>query len=221
MDAPAVAVRAFREQLRASMGASTRGRGWAHFSFTTVASLAVITAAITATRDVRPLEWLVLPATFLLANTVEYLAHRGPMHRRRRRLAFLYERHTLRHHRFFTRDAMGCDSAADFGLVLFPPALLLFFLGGVALPVAALLFVLASRNAGCLFVACAMGYFLSYEWLHFVYHLPDDNPIGRFPVVRSLRQHHAMHHDLRAMAHCNFNITFPVCDWLFGTRRQG
>ena len=26
-----------------------------------------------------------------------------------------------------------------------------------------------------------------------------------------------MHHDLRRMGRFNFNITFPLCDWLFGT----
>ncbi len=217
---PPPAVVAFRGQNRAERMPGTRASGWAHFAFTSLASLTVIAAAVSRVAEIRPLEALVVPATFLLANLVEYLVHRGPMHRRRRLLAFLYERHTLRHHRFFTQDAMACDSAADFPVVLFPPAMTLFVLGGVALPVALVLFAVTTPNAGWLYVASALSYFLTYEWLHFAYHLPEHSLVAASPLVRVLRRRHALHHDLGRMAHENFNITFPLCDWLFGTLAQ-
>ena len=72
-----------------------------------------------------------------------------------------------------------------------------------------------------LFVATAVGYFLTYEWLHFAYHQPPDGFIGRRWLVRELRAHHTLHHDVARMQKWNFNITFPICDTLFGTTHRG
>jgi hypothetical protein len=102
-------------------------------------------------------------------------------------------------------------------MVLFPPVMLLFFLGGIATPLAAVLFVSVSANAGWLFVVIAMSYFLTYEGLHFAYHLRPDSWVGRLPFMEALRRHHTRHHDLALMGKYNFNITFPLCDWAFRT----
>jgi sterol desaturase/sphingolipid hydroxylase (fatty acid hydroxylase superfamily) len=32
-----------------------------------------------------------------------------------------------------------------------------------------------------------------------------------------MRRLHLTHHDPSVMQHGNFNITWPICDWLFGT----
>jgi fatty acid hydroxylase family protein len=159
-----------------------------------------------------------VPLTFLFANLVEYRGHRGPMHRRRRGLSLLFERHAQQHHRYFTHQAMSYEATRDFKMVLFPPVMLLFFLGALALPVGALLFLAASRNVALLYVATAMGYFLTYEWLHFCHHLPADGALARLPLLRRLRAHHRAHHDPALMNAWNFNITFPLADWLFRTR---
>jgi sterol desaturase/sphingolipid hydroxylase (fatty acid hydroxylase superfamily) len=62
-----------------------------------------------------------------------------------------------------------------------------------------------------------MGYFLTYEWLHFCHHLPEDHPLARVAVLHRLRLHHQAHHDPALMNTQNFNITFPICDRIFGT----
>lgn len=191
--------------------------GWAHFAFTSLGSLSVIVFALSRLSGVRPLEWLMVPGAFLLANAVEYFGHRGPMHHRRKGLGLIFRRHTQQHHHFFTHEAMAYRSSHDFRMVLFPPVLLLFFLGGIAAPIGALFFLLGSPNAGWLFVATGIGYYLTYEWLHFCHHLPAEHLLARLPVMARLRQHHQVHHDLRRMGHFNFNITFPLCDRLFGT----
>ena len=200
---------------------SARYRGWAHFAFTSVTSLAVIALALAQLTDVEGAEWAVPPLTLLLANVVEYLGHRLAMHRRRPGLALVHRRHTLEHHQFFTHDAMSYAGSRDFVMVLFPPVLLLFFLGAIATPIGAAIFLAWSPDAGWLFVATAMGYFLTYEWLHFGYHLPESHPLMRVGAFRALRRHHAAHHDLRLMGRYNFNITFPICDALLGTRWRG
>ena len=58
--------------------------------------------------DVRPLEWLTVPVTFLFTNIFEWAVHRYVMHRpvNIKGLRAVYERHTLNHHQFFTDDEM-------------------------------------------------------------------------------------------------------------------
>jgi sterol desaturase/sphingolipid hydroxylase (fatty acid hydroxylase superfamily) len=115
---------------------------------------------------------------------------------------------------------MSYDGRRDYKMVLFPPVMLFFFLGAIAAPVGGALFLVASGNVAWLYAATAMG-FLTYEWLHFCHHLPEDAWIARRRPLRKLRSHHQTHHDPSAMTACNFNITFPICDTLFGTRREG
>lgn len=194
-----------------------RYAGWAHLAFTSLGALAVIALAVAGLHRITAAEWLVVPGTFLVANLIEYLGHRGPMHHPRRGLGILYQRHTRQHHRFYTHEAMRCESPRDFHIILFPPAMLLFFLGGIAVPLGLLVRWLATTNAGLLFAATAMAYFLTYEWLHFCYHQPPASRLGRLPFMAVLRRHHTVHHDQALMGRYNFNITFPICDRLFGT----
>ena len=69
-----------------------------------------------------------------------------------------------------------------------------------------------------LFVITALAYFLNYEILHLLYHLPQSHPLARLPAVSTLRRLHHTHHDPALMTSRNFNITYPICDWLFRTR---
>ena len=211
-------VTAYRREHRARhIGPRYRGR--LHLATTTVGALTAIAIAAWQAARLAPgwLELLAIPATFVIANLGEYAGHRGPMHHRRRGLTILHERHTRQHHRFFTADAMTVESTRDFQMVLFPPVMLLFFLGALATPIGLALAWLATAAVGWLFAGTAVAYFLTYEWLHLAYHLPPDGWLGRRALVRHLRHHHTMHHDPRLMARANFNITFPIADRLFGT----
>ena len=67
----------------------------------------------------------------------------------------------------------------------------------------------------------AILYFLNYELLHFAYHCDPESFIGRLPLMSRLREHHIVHHDKQLMTHYNFNISYPICDALFGTRYRG
>jgi Fatty acid hydroxylase superfamily len=220
MATPDDSVEAFRAAYRRDE-ISPRYSGWGHFALTTVGSLATSAFAASRVHDVRPIEWLAIPATFLIANLGEYLGHRGPMHHPRRGLGLLYRRHTLQHHRLFTHESMSCPSSRDFKMVLFPPVMLAFFLGGLATPIGLALFLVAGANVAWLFVATEMAYFITYEWLHLAYHAPEGSLVARLPILSILRRHHALHHDLRLMSRYNFNITFPICDHLFGTNHVG
>jgi hypothetical protein len=186
----------------------------------TTISLTLLTAVASAwmLEDVRPLEWLTIPLTFLYANLSEYLGHRGPMHRRTRFLGRIFERHSIEHHSFFTDQAITYDTSQDYKAVLFPPVLLIFFIISFALPAGSVLYFLISPNVCFLFVLTAVLYFLNYELLHFAYHMDPHTWVGRLPFMNQLRRHHTIHHNRRLMTRYNFNITYPICDYLFGTK---
>ena len=194
-------------------------QGRLHLLFTFVGGLAMLALCVAQPREVQPLEWLTVPLALLYANAVEYLGHRYAMHRLLPGLGLVYKRHAGQHHRFFNQQAMSIDDLRDLRAVLFPPLLVLFFFGLFAFPVWLLLSWLASANVAWLFTAAGLGYFLNYEVLHLAYHLPEDHWLARRTLVRRLRWLHRVHHDPRRMAHNNFNITYPLADWLCGTLR--
>lgn len=196
---------------------SPRYSGPLHLATTIGVSTAVAAWSCLMLEDVSRLEWLTVPLTFLYANLSEYLGHRGPMHHKVRFLGKIFERHAIEHHSFFTDEAVAFESTSDYKAVLFPPILLVFFVGCFVVPVGALLHHLAAPNVGFLFIATAVLYFLNYELLHFAYHSDPDSWLGRLSFLNRLRRHHVTHHDRRLMTRFNFNITFPICDSLFGT----
>jgi len=210
----------FRRQYR-TLEVSPHYSGILHFLFTSVSSLAVIGLSIGRVHGVTPLEWLVVPLTFLYANGVEYIGHKGPMHHPMRFLKVLFNRHALQHHRFFTHEAMAYETPQDFQMVLFPPMMIVFFIGFHAAPIGIAFYYLVSSNVALLFTATAIGYFLIYEWLHLSYHLREGSLVGRLPFMKALRQLHTQHHNPALMSSYNFNITFPICDFLFATRFRG
>ena len=195
--------------------------GYVHLATIVAFSGAVAAVSLAMLNDVKPAEWLTIPLTFLYCNLAEYLGHRGPMHRKTRFLAGIFQRHTVEHHSFFTDEAICFDSPRDYRAVLFPPILLLFFFGFFAVPVGAILYFLVSPNACFLFVFTAILYYLNYELFHFSYHVNPQSWLGRVPVIRRLRRNHVAHHNKALMTRYNFNITYPICDTLFGTLYRG
>lgn len=210
----------FRKQYRSEhIGPGYSGK--LHFYFTTLWCLAVIGACIWMLSDVNWKEWLILPFTSLYANFIEYVGHKGPMHHKKKLLAKVFERHTMQHHHFFTEDMMTCESTRDFKMILFPPVLLLFFFLGFAVPVSLLLYWAWSANAAFLLMAGLIAYYLNYEWLHLSYHLPDEHWISKLPIIKTFRQLHLHHHNPQLMQKYNFNISYPIFDWVFGTLYKG
>lgn len=214
------AIATFRTQYRQRV-IGPHYQGWLHFAFTLCMATSIIVLCALQLRSVTPWEWLALPLTLVYSNMAEYFGHRGPMHHPRPGLRTVYERHARQHHRFFTNTHMAFDSSRDFKVVLFPPVLVTFFLLAFGAPVALLLAWLTSANVGYLFGLAAAAYFLNYELLHFAYHLPSDHVVSRLPGMRVLRRLHTVHHDPELMSKHNFNISYPVCDWVFGTLHKG
>ena len=193
-------------------------RGALHLAFVVVFSMAGLVWAGWQLDSVSPLEWLTVPLAFVYANLSEYAGHRWVMHRKVPGLGLVYRRHAGQHHRFFTDQNMALESWRDCRAVLFPAVLMLLFFGLFATPVGLLLFWLFSANVAWLFVMVALAYYLNYELFHLAYHLPDDSVVLKWPMIKRLRRLHHEHHRSDLMAHRNFNITYPIGDWLFGTR---
>ncbi len=182
----------------------------------------IITIAVCAFNIHHPTlkQWMVVPLTFLYTNLFEYFGHRFPMHHRYRLLNAVFKRHTLQHHHFFTNQHMDCDNVNDFKIILFPPVLLVFFSLFFVVPVALVIYFAFSQNAAMFFIITTLAYYLNYEWLHLGYHLPETNFIYKIPGLKILRTLHHQHHDTKEMDKNNFNITYPIFDFVFGTLKK-
>jgi len=195
--------------------------GALHLAWIFGAGTAAMIYCIHHVDGIQPLERLVIPLTFLYANVIEYIAHRGPMHHSMRGLRLVFAGHSMDHHRYFTNEKMELEGLRDVAIILFPPVMFVFFFGVFGFPVALLLGWLISANAGYLCFGTAMGYYLNYELFHLACHLPGNSWMGRLPFMKTLSRHHTLHHDLRLMSKRCFNITYPICDRIFGTLDSG
>jgi len=181
-----------------------------------VLALGALAAALAALREPRAIELIALPATFLFANVVEYVFHRGPMHRRRALLGFLFERHTVVHHAYFRSEAMRIEDARDMRFVLFPAFACALVIALAALVALGVSFAI-SRNVALIFFATATLYYLVYEWFHASFHVFAVERLERIPLLGRAARRHRIHHDPARMTAVNFNITFPIVDRIAGT----
>jgi hypothetical protein len=190
--------------------------GALHFLGINVGASALVVGCVLALESPAVWQLGVGAGSFAFANLFEWWVHRGPLHKRTRFLERLYQRHTKEHHVVFTHLGMQIEDLRQLKLVLFPPWVLPLMVS-MAAPVPALLWALGSRDLALVFFASAMAYYLVYEWLHLLHHWPRDTWLGRRWLVRTLRRHHTRHHDPARMTRGNFNVSFPLADWLLGS----
>jgi len=81
----------------------------------------------------------------------------------------------------------------------------------------AILGLLGLANAGWLLLITNVALYLNYELFHFCCHVKDDRIVRYIPLVNSIRRHHIAHHNTALMMERNFNLTYPIADWFFGT----
>ena len=188
-------------------------------ALTLALATALATLGLALASRARAADWLGLPVFLVIANFIEWMVHRNPMHRPLRP-RLLYKNHAQLHHLAFTDANMVIDRPVDLGLIMMPWYTMLG-LFAVASPIMAIAGVLRGPGLAGVFLLGAVGYFLCYETLHALYHLPDATldraGIGRLRAFRRLQAHHRHHHILGRMAAVNFNVTVPLMDRLFGT----
>ncbi len=181
-----------------------------------VGGLAVIAFAVTRIHGLRAWELAFVPAFFVVANAIEWHAHRDLLHRRTWPLEVLYQRHTPQHHAIYVAEDMFIREWRELKFVLLP-AWSILTIPVVASPPAILFWIAGLPNVAALWIASAVGYLLVYEWFHLAYHLPAEGAIGRLRVTAWLRRHHQRHHSPHLMQRWNFNVTIPIWDLVRGT----
>ena len=163
--------------------------------------------------------WLAVPAFWLVANGFEWAIHRYPMHRPMVPRV-LYNNHSLVHHRAFDGDDQEIERVHELSLVMMPWYTLLFVFASSSPVVLAAWLVGGPALAG-VFLLSAVSYFLFYELVHTLHHLPAAvlrrSWWGRSRVLASMRRHHHSHHQLDRMSEVNFNVTFAITDRLMRT----
>lgn len=162
--------------------------------------------------------WLLVIPIALFGNWIEWAAHRYILHRPVKGLEMIYKRHCTVHHQFFTHHDLTYHGHREWRALLFPPFAPLGFVLA-ALPPALLLGLAISANAAYIAVFTMAAYYLMYEGLHTLSHLDDDRHpyLNYIPLINTVRRMHTIHHVLGFMQTRNFNLTFPICDALFGT----
>ena len=189
---------------------------WVHLVVPSTFGVLAIVTALSSIRDLRPLELLTVPAVYLFANAFEWWIHGAALHRRHPLAPVLYDQHTPKHHMLYLTDDMAMRDRREYRLVLIPAyGLFLIIVGQIGAWFA--LTWLGFPNVACLYAATAIAYAVSYEWLHFSYHLPNEHPVAQNPVIKRLARHHAIHHDPRIMQKWNMNVTVPLMDLVMGT----
>jgi hypothetical protein len=160
--------------------------------------------------DARSWHWLMLPVFWVVANFFEWGIHRFLMHRPLRP-RILYRNHALVHHRAFAGSEQEIRDTRELSLVMMPwYTLVMVFL--MASPVAVVAAAAGGKALAGVFLIGAVSYFLLYELIHTLHHLPRSGK-----VLAGLREHHHHHHRLERMAHVNFNVTLPLADRMLGT----
>ncbi|MEO4017025.1 SRPBCC family protein [Pseudomonas rossensis] len=205
---------AFRARYRAAI--HPLYNPWLHGAFVLLFGLLAIGGFWSTVHQVQPLEWLAMPLTLLFFNFGVYMVHRHLGHHKKNFARMFYARHAGDHHSFFAPGHMTYDSARDWRVILFPAWLIVLHTVVITLPIWWLLEQFDANVAG-LFGGCLVLGYLTYEVFHACEHLPPENPVTRLPWIRQMRRLHELHHRRELMQERNFNIVFPLMDYLFGT----
>ena len=207
--------RFFREQYVAAI--SPWYNGLIHIGVMYAAGIGGIWWCLSRMQDAR-WEWLLVIPVALAGNFVEWGMHKYVMHRLRDVFAVrsIYDRHTRQHHQYFTDNDPTISSVKEFRIVFFPWRVLvvLAVFGGILGWLAS---VAINPNAGYVVFITMIGHYMVYETFHFCCHVPENWFVRNMPLVNTIRRHHAAHHNMGIMMHCNMNLTFPVADWAMGT----
>lgn len=192
----------------------------AHLAVTASIGLAAWCAGWLAVDDFRWPHAATAFGVFVIANLVEWCAHKGLLHKRRRPFEVLYDQHTPRHHMFYRHGSMAVESRREWIFVLMPRRGVLG-IATLAIPLALVLGALLGAEHGWAAFMTAGSYASVYEVTHLCYHLPEHHWVKRIPLLggalRWLSRHHARHHHVRLMQKWNFNVTVPLWDFLLGT----
>jgi hypothetical protein len=158
--------------------------------------------------------WLVFSC--ILMSFIEHQVHRKFMHRKNslsaRTASYkrIFEAHTLVHHKHYTEIfsdepvAPGEDQEIRLTVRKAPIKAMPF-----AAPIA-----LVSWEGAAIFVAVVVFHHWAWNKIHLEMHKPEKRVFSTWPVYRFLARYHAVHH---RHPNRNFNVVFPLADFVLGT----
>ncbi len=190
-----------------------------HMVIPSILGIAIISICIYLISNLQWMSLLCIPPTIFILFGFEWLVHKYVLHERQPLLGQIYELHERSHHIIYTHEKMAINSWRELYYVLMPPYAILLVFGLIA-PLAFGIGMIFSFNVACLIIITSMLFFLTYEWLHFSYHLPVTTFLGRNSLIRRLRRVHRAHHNPKMMKKYNFNVTVPVMDFVLGTYKK-
>lgn len=151
------------------------------------------------------------------ASFFEWTLHRFLMHKPLLGFSYPFRAHALTHHRIFQADETYHASRTE-DKEKIPMA---WWNGPILVTAASIPFLFAALIVSdwkiVVVYALTVGlYYGIYEYLHWCMHLPlrKRRIIERWKFFYILNGHHLLHH--RYM-HKNFNVVFPLADWILGT----
>src|SRR5688500_17288253 len=91
----------------------------AHIVRTVLIASGIAAGALWLARGAAGIDWLLLPAFFVVANFIEWVVHKNPMHRPLPP-KIRSTNHALIHRRAFLHDSMPINNARELGLIMMP-----------------------------------------------------------------------------------------------------
>jgi hypothetical protein len=153
--------------------------------------------------------WVVL--SVVLTSFIEHQVHRKLMHRRSiPAFKRTFEAHALVHHkdysRVFTDEPLAPGEDKEIRLtVRKAPIKALPFAVGIAL---------FSWLGAAIFVATMVFHHWVWNNIHLEMHKPEQRIFSRWRIYRLLARNHWLHHRYPGK---NFNVVFPLADFILGT----
>jgi hypothetical protein len=158
--------------------------------------------------------WLIFSC--VLMSFIEHQVHKWLMHRRNVLSAHtasfkrVLESHALVHHKHYTEifsdEPVPPGEDKEIRLTVRKAPI-------KAIPFAAVI-ALVSWQGAAIFVAVVIFHHWAWNRIHLEMHKPEQRVFSTWPVYRFLARHHCLHHRHPSR---NFNVVFPLADYVLGT----
>lgn len=185
------------------------------FNFSSLTLMTIF--LVTRLENPTPIEFMALPIMLLAGNVGIYFIHKYPLHRYWKWFNYPYQKHTVEHHNYYQYHNIEIHSFGEITNIVFPPEVILSFLLIYIPGVYYLAQLVFSQNVSIFIVLGSTAYFLAYETMHTICHVPHDHFLLKNRFIKFMWNHHRLHHHHRLMNKWNFGIVYPLMDYLMGT----
>jgi len=186
---------------------------WVHMFVPSIIGLGISIVSLMQIENLRCYQLVVAPIMLFALFGFEWIANKYFLHRKTQIFRELFDLHERAHHVLFSHKEMIMKESWENYYVMMPPyaiILMLCFMSPVVLGFG----VLFGTNIACILLITGMLSFLTYEWMHWIYH---QSWAQNYKAIRYLMQFHKTHHNPSNMNKYNFNVVLPVFDLILKT----